>query len=78
MSLRKKTFQRGSGCYTCRACSKQTRETGEGESGCELCLKCYNEAGLENDHSDSGHFELYEGCPTCRAEGPSPESRRRS
>jgi len=76
MSLMKARFERGSGCYKCRVCGKRTRETGEGESSIELCRRCYDEAGLENDHSDNGHFTLDEGCPTCRAEGPSPESRK--
>lgn len=52
---RKSRFTRGSGCYTCRACGKRTRETGEGESSIELCIRCYDDAGLENNHSDGGH-----------------------
>jgi hypothetical protein len=49
-----KRFQTGSGCYTCKICGKQTRETGEGESGCKMCLRCYTASLLENDLSDGG------------------------
>lgn len=60
-------FESGSGCYKCRRCGKATRETGCGESDCELCAKCYQEAGLENEHSDYGHSEYNHDCPTCRS-----------
>jgi hypothetical protein len=39
--------------YICGACDKRTRETGWGESDLDLCLKCYCEAGLENEHFDN-------------------------
>lgn len=42
-----------SGCYTCGACGKKTRSTGEGEESCQLCAFCYLEAGLENSFSDT-------------------------
>lgn len=61
-------FQRGSGIYVCRICGKRTRETGGDESNVELCFSCFEEAGLENEHSDYGHDEPVDGCPTCRAE----------
>jgi len=48
MKLRKDRFEKGSGCYTCLDCGKRTRETGECESGCQLCKECYELAGLEN------------------------------
>ncbi len=65
---RPKTFQRGSGCYECRKCKKQTRETGEGESQVKLCRKCYDEAGYECDHLDGNHAtEKWPAeCPLCR------------
>lgn len=44
----------GSPVYTCRICSKQTRETGDGESDCDLCWKCFEICGLENTISDCG------------------------
>lgn len=43
------------GCYLCLGCGKKTRETGEGESDCELCRDCYEKAGLENEHNDGHH-----------------------
>lgn len=63
-------FQRGSGVYTCRCCGKQTRETGQCESSCELCLACYEESGWENTHSDNDHENNPDpGCPICEREG---------
>lgn len=38
--------------YICGCCGKRTRETGAGESSCDLCAFCYHEAGLENSLSD--------------------------
>jgi hypothetical protein len=38
--------------YVCACCGKRTRETGLGESNCELCAYCYEESGLENSFSD--------------------------
>jgi len=59
-------FNRGSGCYECRVCGKQTRETGHDESSCQLCAFCYEESGLENHHSDNGGCEPYNpACPIC-------------
>ena len=49
-----KKFQKGSGCYVCRACKKQTRETGEGEAG-----------AAEIVHQDGGHDEPLHGCREC-------------
>lgn len=54
--------------YICDNCGKRTRETGDSESGVGLCKKCFEEAGLENEHSDYGHKEFNPKCPTCRAE----------
>lgn len=44
----------GAPVYTCRLCSKQTRETGDGESMVDLCWKCFEICGLENTISDRG------------------------
>jgi hypothetical protein len=60
-------FEPGSGCYTCNSCGKLTRETGEGESRCDLCAACYYEAGLENTHNDD-HVDFVAGCKWCEAE----------
>ncbi len=48
-------FKKGSGAYTCGDCGKLTRETGHGESDCELCAFCFLSAMLENGYSD-GHI----------------------
>lgn len=49
---RSSQFQRGSGCYTCLICGKRTRETGGGESGCNLCVRCMEVSGHENSVAD--------------------------
>jgi len=60
-------FQTGSGVYTCRCCNKQTRETGDGESGVQLCLPCYDLAGLENEHNDRHHSGTTDAdCDWCK------------
>ncbi len=42
-------FQKGSGCYTCSNCKKQTRSTGRGDNeNCGLCARCYDMSGDEN------------------------------
>lgn len=58
-----------SALYVCRACGKRTRETGDGESGCELCRDCYHVAGLENEHLDGLHADApVADCPRCKGE----------
>ena len=59
-------FNRGSGCYTCAMCGKQTRETGGCESNCRLCLSCFEQAGLENEHQDGHHGDPNPDCPMCK------------
>ena len=61
----RRRMQAGSGIYECESCGKKTRETGDGESQGGMCVTCWEESGLENEHSDSGHAEPVEGCPTC-------------
>ena len=61
-------FQKGTGAYKCIECGKLTRETGEGESQAQLCLNCWEEGGLINEHSDGYHIEYNENCPDCREE----------
>ncbi len=62
-------FAKGSGCYVCRECGKRTRETGDCESGVDLCLACYNLAGIENSHCDGYHDEVPDmDCPLCKVE----------
>lgn len=48
-------FTRGSACYACRCCKRQTRDTGRGDNeGVRLCVDCFEIAGMENGLSDSG------------------------
>jgi len=62
-------FQRGSGVYTCHCCGKQTRDTGNGEAGLDLCRACYEDATDENYHLDNHDPEHPEaGCRFCEAE----------
>lgn len=64
-------FRRGSAVYRCRHCGKKTRETGSCESNNGLCASCYDSAGLENEHFDTGHETYVDGCPTCEQESKS-------
>lgn len=54
MRKRNSNFRRGIPTYKCGCCGILTRETGDGESGCELCVDCYNLAGLDNGINDDG------------------------
>ncbi len=46
-------FARGSGCYRCRCCNRQTRSTGNGDNeNVLLCVQCFELAGLENAVQD--------------------------
>ncbi len=51
----KSKFYRGSATYKCIVCGKLTRDTGRDERQAYMCAKCYEEAGLENEHSDGYH-----------------------
>lgn len=63
-------FARGSGCYTCSSCGKKTRSTGRGDNeNCGVCVKCFDNGGLENQHSDEGHAGDVASCPLCLAAG---------
>lgn len=69
----KKRFARGGSVYTCDSCGKRTRDTGRGETEGSTCAACYEEAGWENEHSDTrgdhnGEGPSPEECPTCRKE----------
>lgn len=59
-------FQPGSGVYTCTACGKRTRATGACEEDCGLCCFCFEEAGVENEHSDEAHGGDFKSCPICQ------------
>jgi len=45
-------FQIGSGCFTCQACKRRTRDTGGDNQDVGLCAECYDLAGIENTISD--------------------------
>lgn len=55
----------GTPLYTCRVCGKRTRETGEGESSCELCKRCFIISSVENIHSDNSHTGPFAQCEEC-------------
>lgn len=44
----------GQSTYTCRICSKRTRDTGNDEAGLELCFRCLKVCEAENAESDYG------------------------
>jgi len=59
-------FQKGTGCYKCACCGKLTRSTGRGDNEhSELCAPCYDDGGIENQHSDNGHAGPIHRCPIC-------------
>lgn len=47
-----RSHQHNNSTYACICCSRQTRETGLGEAGVDLCAFCFEVAGLENSFSD--------------------------
>lgn len=51
--LKHDRFKRGSGCFVCRMCQRQSRDTGD-NGQLELCPECYEIATLENSISDYG------------------------
>ena len=70
-------FRRGSGMYKYRHCGKQTRETGSSESYVDLCLACYDEAGIENQHQNGEHEEERDAdCPMCKEEQAASEAHK--
>jgi hypothetical protein len=55
--------------YQCRICEHQRRvdEWSIDSLGTELCERCYEEAGLENEHQDGYHEDApHPDCPDCR------------
>ena len=68
-------FEAGSGCYTCGICQKQTRETGDGESGLDLCWRCFDREGRRNTHTDYHHGD--ETDPECEFCKPLDDERVR-
>ncbi|MBN1514056.1 MAG: hypothetical protein JXB13_18710, partial [Phycisphaerae bacterium] len=61
---------RPGGVYACRSCGKRTRETGLGESDCQLCAFCFVESGEQNMHLDGSHETAKSDCcPYCNPDG---------
>ena len=67
---KRSTFTKGSGCYTCRSCSRQTRDDGNGDSvEIRLCTQCFELSSMENTCLDGGALsdsekEYYKNCLT--------------
>lgn len=48
-------FQRDQAVYQCRACKRNTRQTGRGDNDrVSLCAQCFDLGGEENHLSDTG------------------------
>lgn len=63
-----RTFTRGKTTYICERCNKVTRDT-QGEEQAGLCLDCYREGEIENEHFDNDHTHNPENrskCPICQ------------
>ena len=39
----------------CLVCGKRTHSSIDGDLDIQLCRKCYDEANMENEHSDGHH-----------------------
>lgn len=50
----KSGFQRGTGCFKCESCGRQTRLTGAQSVGSRSCEQCYELAGIYNEYQDDG------------------------
>ena len=54
MARQANRFQRGSGCYRCEICGRNTRSTGRGDNEWNRsCAECFDLAGIENHISDN-------------------------
>ena len=47
-------FRRGSGCFECEMCGRETRETGDGNAHLGFCPQCRAAAEIENAICDEG------------------------
>jgi hypothetical protein len=71
MDRHARRFTKGTnpGTRTCYCCGKRTWAANMDTSGTDLCKWCYEEAGLENEHSDDGPDHHGKGpqqdCPLC-------------
>lgn len=50
---------------TCRSCGAACWTSYGGDSGVQLCKRCYNESQAENNHGDNGHVGPLDSCPLC-------------
>lgn len=49
-------FEKGSGCYNCKSCTRKTRATENGDAtALGLCAQCFEIGGIENQISDGGY-----------------------
>jgi hypothetical protein len=72
--MAKRKFTRYEQPFKCCLCGKLTLGP-EGVSGPELCTRCYDRAGLENEHLDGGHSdEPRSNCPLCEEEAKATDS----
>jgi hypothetical protein len=61
----------GIACGSCGldACEDRTADSYRDAIGVGLCARCYDVAGLENEHSDGYHVEdRVGGCPDCEGD----------
>jgi hypothetical protein len=47
-------------------CGRKLDPTNSDAMGVDLCPPCYDEAGLENEHSDGYHDQPVADCPACK------------
>jgi hypothetical protein len=52
----------------CVMCGKLTTYSQNQGSDCAQCERCYNAAGIENEHLDYGHSVPDPDCPLCHPE----------
>jgi hypothetical protein len=51
----------------CRVCGKRTHSSIDGNVGIALCRACYEDAGMENEHSDGHHDDApHPDCTDCQ------------
>jgi len=52
------------------ACGRKLDPANKDAMGVDLCPTCYDEAGLENEHSDGYHDKPNPACPGCQPGAP--------
>jgi hypothetical protein len=45
-------FAKGSGVYTCRLCTRKTRQTDPDATAAKCCTQCWEISGIENEVED--------------------------